>query len=42
MPYFEDKKLEEVTTPTETIDQENPTVHGIYLELLSNIAFPSE
>ena len=42
MPYVEDHQLEEEATPTETIDQENPTVHGIYSELLSKLAFPSE
>ena len=42
VPYVEDHQLEEETTPTETIDQENPTVHGISSELLSNLAFPLE
>ena len=42
MPYVEDQQLEEETTPTETIDQENPTIHGIYSELMSKLAIPSE
>ena len=41
VPYVEDQQLEEETTPTETIDQENPIVHGISLELLSKLAVPS-
>ena len=32
--YSEDQQLRDETTPTETIDQENPTVHGISSELL--------
>ena len=42
MPYVEDQQLEEETTPTETIDQENPTVHGISSELLSKLPVPSQ
>ena len=42
VPYVEDQQLEEETTPTETIDQENPTIHGISSELLSKLAVPSE
>ena len=42
VPYVEDQQLEEETTPTETIDQENPIVHGISSELLSKLAVPSE
>ena len=42
MPYVEDQQLEEEATPTETIDQEKPTVHGISSELLSKLAVPSE
>ena len=42
VPYVEDQQLEEKATPTETIDQENPTIHVISSELLSNLIVPSE
>ena len=42
VPYVEDQQLEEEATATETIDQENPTVHGISSELLSKLAVPLE